>query len=85
MSNLQNTFFSTLLHYEEALTSLRPTGGDGGEGVKNLGNGMEPKNQVIWNTRCKVMAKYTLIPFDILCEKLVCSGLPPAISKIFFY
>ena len=33
--------------------------------------GMEPKNQVIWTTRCRVMAKYTSIHFDIFRQKLV--------------
>ena len=42
---------------------------------------MEPKNQVIWTTRCKVMAKYISIYFDIFYEKLVYSGSPPARSK----
>ena len=29
------------------------------------------KNQVIWTTRCKVMAKYISIYFDIFQQKLV--------------
>ena len=33
--------------------------------------GMKPKNQVIWTTRCRVMAKYTSIHFDIFRQKLV--------------
>ena len=32
--------------------------------------GVEPKNQVIWTNRCKVMAKYISIYFDIFYEKL---------------
>ena len=31
---------------------------------------MEPNNQVIWTTRCKVMAKYISIYFDIFYKKL---------------
>ena len=38
---------------------------------------MEPKNQVIWTIRCKVMAKYISIYFKIFYEKLVYSGSPP--------
>ena len=36
---------------------------------------MEPKNQVIWTTPCKVMVKYISIYFDIFYEKLVSFGL----------
>ena len=32
---------------------------------------MEPKNQVIWTTRCKVMAKYISIHFDIFMKSWV--------------
>ena len=32
--------------------------------------GREPKNQVIWTTRCKVVAKYISIYFDIFQQKL---------------
>ena len=42
---------------------------------------MEPKHQVIWTTRCKVMAKYISIYFGIFYKKLVCTGLQPARSK----
>ena len=42
---------------------------------------MEPKNQVIWTTRCKVMAKDFNIFRYIYYEKLVFSGLPKGISK----
>ena len=38
-------------------------------------------NQVIWTTRCKVMAKYISIYFDIFYEKLDDFGWPPARSK----
>ena len=31
---------------------------------------MEQKNQVIWTTRCKVMAKYISIYFDIFQQNL---------------
>ena len=81
------TLFSTFIHSEEALTSLRLLqGGAGGRGavVKNLGNGwsksivLEDKvvinfdfGQVIWTTRCKVMAKYISTYFDIFYKKLV--------------
>ena len=43
--------------------------------------GMEPKNQVIWTTRCKVMAKYISIYFDTFYKKLVSSGFIPARPK----
>ena len=43
--------------------------------------GMEPKNQVIWTTCCKVMAKHISIYLDIFYEKLVGSGWPQARSK----
>ena len=33
--------------------------------------GMEPKNQVIWTTHCKVMAKYISIYCYIIQQKLV--------------
>ena len=42
---------------------------------------MEPKNQVISTTCCKVMAKYISIYFDMFYEKLVGTGLQPAGSK----
>ena len=42
---------------------------------------MEPKNQVIWTTHCKVMAKYISIYFDMFYEKLVGTGVQPARSK----
>ena len=38
---------------------------------------MEP-NQVIWTTRCKVMAKYISIYFDMHYENVFHSGLPTA-------
>ena len=43
--------------------------------------GMEPKNQVILTTRCKVIAKHISIYLDIFYEKLVGSGWPQARSK----
>ena len=43
--------------------------------------GMEPKNPVIWTTRCKVMGNYISIYFDIFYEKLASSGFLTARSK----
>ena len=42
---------------------------------------MEQKNQVIWTTRCKVMAKYISIYFDVFHQKLVGSGWLQATSE----
>ena len=40
--------------------------------------GMEPKNQVIWTTRCKVMDK--CIYFNIFQQKLDAFGIPQSTS-----
>ena len=46
---------------------------------------LEPKSQVTWTTRCKAMAKYISIYFDIFYKKLDDFGLPPARSKTNIY
>ena len=50
--------------------------------VLDLILGMEPKNQVIWTTRCKVIAKYLSIYFEIFYERLVCHQLDQKQKKI---
>ena len=42
---------------------------------------LEPKSQVTWTTRCKAMAKYISIYFDIFHKKLVSSAWPQGTSK----
>ena len=47
-SNCMTTSFFTFLHYEEALTSLRPPGGRGeGRGVKNYGRAWSKLKQIL--------------------------------------
>ena len=43
--------------------------------------GMKQKNQFIWTTRCKVMAKHISIYFDIFQQKLGYIGLHRVTSK----
>ena len=74
-SNDLISYFSSLRRRVDQFMTPR------GAGVEDVWSlililGMEPKNQVIWTTRCKVMAKYDI--FRYISEK---AGWPQGTSK----